>query len=433
MNKPQPSAGHVPDLASGTHPAAPAKKRRDPRLDFFRGIGMFIIFIAHLPGAWATLWIPARFGFSDATEIFVFCSGMASAIAFGRIFEDIGWRMGAARILYRMWQVYWAHIGLFLAIAALLATADATGWFAIDYTARLNLQHFFANPAMNLPGLLTLTYVPNYFDILPMYIAILAMIPVVMGLRRIGGPGLAMAAVAATWFAANLHMLELPAEPWTDRPWFFNPFAWQLCFFTGFAFMRGWIAPPAVTKRAMIVAAVIVVATVPFAYFRILQAVPELNDMAAAIRPLTNKTHFGILRYVHFLALAYLAWIAAGEAGARLAGSGAWGAFVQVVQKVGQQSLAVFLTSLVVCQSIAIIRDHLGLTDTWLGQALSLATGFAILIATAYVVGWFKQAPWAKKHHKHAPRPRHAPYPRHSGAREPLGDAPAHAAPAAAE
>jgi len=54
---------------------------------------MFIIFIAHVPGNSWTLWIPARFGFSDATEIFVFCSGMASAIAFGRVFNEHSWSL----------------------------------------------------------------------------------------------------------------------------------------------------------------------------------------------------------------------------------------------------------------------------------------------------------------------------------------------------
>ncbi len=176
----------------------PGQRRRDPRLDFFRGIGVFIIFMAHPSGNRGTLWIPARFGFSDATEIFVFCSGMASAIAFGRVFEFIGWRMGTARILYRIWQVYWAHICLFLVIASILVLVDGAGWFAQDYVGELNLHYFFDNSVANLPGLLTLSYVPSYFDILPMYIAILAMIPVVMGLlRRIGGLRLAMAAIVA--------------------------------------------------------------------------------------------------------------------------------------------------------------------------------------------------------------------------------------------
>ena len=62
-----------------TAPTPTAARQRDPRLDFYRGIAMFIILVAHIPtNAWAN-WIPARFGFSDATEIFVFCSGMASA------------------------------------------------------------------------------------------------------------------------------------------------------------------------------------------------------------------------------------------------------------------------------------------------------------------------------------------------------------------
>ncbi len=48
------------------------KRMRDPRLDFFRGLGMFIILIAHIPGNTWLNWIPARFGFSDAADMFVF-------------------------------------------------------------------------------------------------------------------------------------------------------------------------------------------------------------------------------------------------------------------------------------------------------------------------------------------------------------------------
>ena len=74
---------------------------RDPRLDFFRGIAMFIILIAHIPGnAWGR-WIPARFGPSDATEMFVFCSGFAAAIAFGGTFARRGFWMGVGRVLFR--------------------------------------------------------------------------------------------------------------------------------------------------------------------------------------------------------------------------------------------------------------------------------------------------------------------------------------------
>ena len=240
-----------------------AARKRDPRLDFFRGLGMFIILVAHVPdNAWAQ-WIPARFGFSDATEIFVFCSGMASAIAFGRVFDDHGWVQGAARILQRCWQVYWAHIACFLVIlVALLAIDRANG--NAHYVGDLGLAPFLADPARATVGLLQLSYVPNYFDILPMYLVILALVPLVMAVSRFG-PGAVVALVVAIWGVAWLRFLDLPAEPWSDRTWFFNPFSWQLVFFAGFAWMRGWLPLPVVDRRLVWAAAVVVVATVPFA------------------------------------------------------------------------------------------------------------------------------------------------------------------------
>ena len=116
--------------------------------------------------------------------------------------------------------------------------------------------------------------------------------------------------------------LAFPAGPWTNREWFFNPFGWQLVFFTGFALMAGWIPQPPSKTWLILLAVVIVVATVPFAYFRILRAVPELRAIAGDISFLTKKTDFGLLRYVHFMALAYLGWAAAGEGGKRLMAKG---------------------------------------------------------------------------------------------------------------
>ena len=376
-----------------SRPTAPGFGGRDPRLDFFRGLGMFIIFIAHIPMNVWTLWIPARFGFSDATEIFVFCSGMASAIAFGRVFEDRGWWMGAARVSHRVWQVYWSHIALFLVIAAMVVALDSTGWHGEEnhFRDRLNLIWFFDNTATNLVGLLTLTYVPNYFDILPMYLVILAMMPVVMLLAR-QHLGLVAAFIAAIWLGANFGLLALPAEPWTDREWFFNPFGWQLVFFTGFAFMRGWIPAPPLRPWLVYAAIGIVVLTIPVAWYRIYAEVALFQEWRQALRPLIWKTDFGILRYAHFLALAYLAYAAAGEGGRRLISSGAWGSFVQIVQKVGQQSLAVFLTSMVLAQMGGAVLDFIGRNT--LTFALVNVTGFSVLIVTAYVVGWYKSQPW---------------------------------------
>ncbi len=368
---------------------------RDPRLDFFRGIAMFIIVIAHTPGNGWTLWIPARFGFSDATEIFVFCSGMASAIAFGGTFASHGWWTGTLRTLYRVWQVYWAHIGTFLVVAALTVGFDAWSPAEKHYVQQLNLTRFFDDAATALPALLTLRYVPNYFDILPMYLVILAMLPVVMALARVH-PGLVALASATLWIAASFGQLDLPAAPWyPERGWFFNPFGWQLLFFTGFALMSGWLPAPPVRRDLVVLAAVILAASLPLAWYRLLDLSPALDGAAGVLRPLTQKSDFGVLRYVHFLALAYLAWVAVGPGGRRLGTSGRiWPLVVGTVRRVGQQSLAVFVTGLVIAQLLGLAIDVFG------GGLLTTApvnlTGMALVVATAYFVGWIKAEPWRR-------------------------------------
>ncbi len=376
-------------------------RQRDLRLDFFRGIAMFIILIAHVRNDWLALWIPARFGFSDATEMFVFCSGMASAIAFGRVFREQGLLIGTSRVVFRMWQVYWAHIGLFFVIAATTVWLTALNVTDVDYTAALNLYRFFGAPLLHLPALLTLTYVPNYFDILPMYIAILAMMPVVVALSRIH-PALVALFVLGLWFAANIADLGLPAEPKSARPWFFNPFAWQLVFFTGFAFMMGWLKAPPIDRRLVWLALAIVVLSVPFAYYRILNEFPEIRVWRKANDVLLNKTDFGILRYVHFLALAYLAYAFAGPNGARIsAGPGnpvlarLWSRLLPVIVTVGQQSLAVFVFSMFYAVVLSALFDVVGrnaVSMVWVN--LLGAIGITLV---AYIAQWFKAKPWTKK------------------------------------
>lgn len=398
---------HIP---AATRQSAPVARMRDPRLDFYRGLAMFIIFLAHVPSNWWALWIPARFGFSDATEMFVFCSGMASAIAFGGSYARRGWVIGTARVTYRVWQIYWAHLALFFIAATLLAAIDHFGDFDKIYIGSLNLWKFFADPGPQLIGLFTLTYVPNFFDILPMYMVLLLMMPVMMALSRVN-LWLVAGAVALIWFFAQgrlldalglggLH-LELPAEPWSNRPWFFNPFGWQLVFFTGFALMLGWLPAPPVNRNLIIAALAIVISFIFFSHFaiRILQF-EWLPAWRLANREWITKTDFGILRYVHFLALAYLGWVAAGLGGHRLRIEGdGFGAMlarkvVALITKVGQQSLAVFLTSLVLALFAGFVLDVAGRSN-FVFLVLNL-TAFAVLIATAYLVGWYKSQPWKK-------------------------------------
>ena len=107
---------------------------RDLRLDFFRGISLFIILIDHMRGNNLAAWTPGAFGFSDAACIFIFISGITSALAFGRVYGRASWLAASARVAQRVWQIYVAQIGVVMAVAALPGLAHALG--APDFSAR---------------------------------------------------------------------------------------------------------------------------------------------------------------------------------------------------------------------------------------------------------------------------------------------------------
>ena len=408
-----------------TDPAT-REARRDPRLDFFRGLGMFIILIAHIPWNGWNSWIPARFGYSDATEIFVFCSGAASAIAFVKLFDRHGWAVGTARIGYRIWQLYWCHIGIFFAILTALIVVDgALTDPHRNHVSVLNLTRFVEDPAAFLPGLFTLTYVPNLFDILVMYMVILALLPVVVALSWIR-PWVAMTFCVALWALVSqpwlafldvpvFRGLNLPAEPvGNERTWFFNPFCWQLIFFTGFAFSVGWLPKPPIRPGLMALAIAILLISAFLdpdgtPAYRLRESVEALaplrepvSEIQAALGPLQSKTYFGLFRYLHFLALAYIVWGLAGENGHRLPSSGIGGRIVTVVRRVGQQSLAVFIASLLIARLLGVVLSEANPPDInpsdgplWITIGVNL-TGFALIIGVAYLARWFRNPPWSR-------------------------------------
>src|SRR5215831_17115881 len=86
--------------AVATIPAAVASTR-DLRLDLFRGIALWLIFLDHIPTnivSWVTI---RNYGFSDAAEMFVFISGYTAAFVYGRAMRQRGFLVAGARILKR--------------------------------------------------------------------------------------------------------------------------------------------------------------------------------------------------------------------------------------------------------------------------------------------------------------------------------------------
>src|SRR3954453_7737231 len=79
---------------------------RELRLDLFRGMALWLIFIDHLPPNILTWFTIRNYGFSDATVIFIFISGYTAAFVYGRAMLEQGVIISTALILKRVWQIY---------------------------------------------------------------------------------------------------------------------------------------------------------------------------------------------------------------------------------------------------------------------------------------------------------------------------------------
>lgn len=366
-------------------PAMPAKRPRDERLDLFRGLTMLIIFVAHLPANSWNAWIPARFGFSSGAELFVFCSGIASALAFGGVFVRRGLGLGTARIAYRIWQVYWAQIGLVLALIVLAAGLDHV--LGLAELAR-QFPPLLADPATALLGIATLTWQPDYLDILPMYLVILALVPAMMLARRLHA-ALPFLIAAALYTAVWAFGINLPGNPWSGAGWFLNPFAWQFIFFIGFFIGMKWLPVPRLgDRRLLVVTALFLLLSVPLSFWGILEHWRLAQATRDLLIPANEKTDLHILRVLHFLALAYLVLSLIEPWRDRLdRGAG------HLLILIGRQSLAAFLASAMLARLLGTIADMAGRGEPVV--ALLNLVGFALILAAALMVGWFKSTPWA--------------------------------------
>ena len=205
---------------------------RDIRLDLFRGLALWFIFVDHIPTNVVSWFTVRNYGFSDATEIFVFISGYTAVIAYARMMQREGWVRAAARVYRRVWQLYVAHILLFMAFTAQIV------WVSIardmpSLIDEMELMGLGENPYRAILAAALLQFRPVNLDVLPLYIVLLAAFPFVLP-AVIRWP-FAVIAASLALYAATCHFdWNLPAYP-AGKVWYFNPLAWQVVFHVGTA------------------------------------------------------------------------------------------------------------------------------------------------------------------------------------------------------
>ncbi len=198
---------------------------RDLRVDVLRGVALIMIFIDHLPDNPLSLVTLHTFGFCDAAELFVFLSGFSSMVAYGRSFARHGVLIGLRRVFLRCVRLYMFQAALLLVVLA----GPGLHHFAID--PKDAVSHL-RNGLDSLRHGLTLQAQPPGLNILPLYIVLLGLFPLIYGLIRIG-PTVALLASGALWLGVNLDpSINLPNWP-DGGGWYFDPFAWQFLFVIG--------------------------------------------------------------------------------------------------------------------------------------------------------------------------------------------------------
>ena len=360
---------------------------RDVRLDFIRGLALLVIFVNHMPGNEGQFFTLSRYGWSDAAEVFVFCSGFVSALVFGRALAHSGLWPGTVRVLQRCVQIYAVHLGLFGALALLCLLGNAL-FSPHDYIQQLNIRFFFDQTHEALPALVTLRYLPNGIDILPMYLVLLVWTPVFWALSGLNRK-LAAACSVALYAATYTFDLDLSAEPATDRAWFFNPFAWQLIFFGGYSLGAGWVRVQLGQRGLMWASLVVVLLAVPFAHEALLRPLPWMTSLHATLEPWYEKTRLAPLRVLHFAALGYLVATLMNRYPAWLERP-----LAMKVRQMGQQSLAIFALSLLLSRIGGMILDQTGHGLLSL-LAVNLG-GLGLLVALGQFLIWLDAKPWKR-------------------------------------
>jgi len=291
-----------PSKAEPTTPPA-SRQQRDARVDVIRGFALLMIFIDHIPANAPALFTLHNLGFSDAAEIFVLLAGYSAMVAYGGLFQRAGVAATLVRIARRCLKIYLFQAALLLATLLIVrAWMDLTGL----------VPRFGVRPLLEmglLPGLLRglmLNALPNYLDILPLYILLLALFPAIyFGLRR--GMWGVLALSGTIWLAANVdHSLNLPNAAAVDDGWYFNPFAWQFLFVIGAALSIAVQAGNGLLPRHPIGTAVVWI----FLIYALLQAVPwsdwGLPDLRPFVMAAPEKSRVSPLRLLHIMALTSL-------------------------------------------------------------------------------------------------------------------------------
>ena len=360
------------------------EKGRDLRLDLFRGIANWAIFLDHIPDN-VVNWITTRnYGFSDAADLFVFISGYTASFVYARMMLERGFLVGATRLTKRVWQLYVAHIILFVIYIASISYL-ALRFGDSEMINEFNVAGLVDNATETLRQGLFLRFKPLNLDVLPLYIVLMGLFPPVLWfmLRK---PDVTMVLSIVLWLAARHFGWNLTAYP--AGQWYFNPYCWQVLFVFG-----AWCAMGGARRSMTLINAPITLwLCLGYLLFALIMTMagrfPSFGGMFpqwlfSAFNP-NDKTNLAPYRFIHFVVIVILVirFVPKDWPGLE------WKVFDPLIV-CGQQSLAVFCVGVFLS-----FVGHFELSmssGSLFAQLFVSIAGIAIMTTVAYYISWSKR------------------------------------------
>src|SRR5882724_11954542 len=184
---------------------------RDVRLDLFRGLANWAIFLDHIPHEVLSSLTTRNYGFSDAADLFVFISGYTAAMVFGKVMIERGCLAAALRLARRAFQLYAAHMAVVAVYIAVIAWVSRE-FRDPDDLNQFNVAVFMSMPLREFIQALALRYKPVNLDVLPLYILLLGAFAPALWLM-VRKPNWTLAGSLFLYVAARRFGWNLPASP----------------------------------------------------------------------------------------------------------------------------------------------------------------------------------------------------------------------------
>jgi hypothetical protein len=357
---------------------------RDLRLDFFRGLALIFIFVDHIPENILSYFTIQAVQFFDAAEVFIFISGYTAALVYGQTLVSQGTLYATARILGRAWQLYVAHIFLFMMFIAEVSYTVMT-FNNPMYNDEMRVGDFLNEPHVAIVKALLLQFQPTFLDILPLYILLLLIFPVVLlGLRS--RPLIVLVPSFLLYLLVQATDLSVQAYP-EGHVWYFNPLAWQFLFIAGAALGLPWRherrwsrwARPVLPLAVSVVAAGLII-KLSWTIHGIWDPLPGL--LLKELWPV-NKNNLSVIRVIPFFAAVAVVVIVVPANAAILRSSAA-----KPLVLCGQQSLEIFcLGILLSALGHFVLSEYDAAIST---QLLVNLAGILVMCLTARMLDWYK-------------------------------------------